>query len=231
MKPLVILYCLILYVISCSVLAIEWTGTTLNGKNCDGNSQAFGPFDYKEVLASKNTPLWETARLWEINKIHYGKGLSTLSKSGVTKTSIKHIWKEFDYTLRAFPNHAQALYSMINIELSRIRLNQSQQIPSLTTPPECYLLRSISFRPKQTDSYLLFAIYAHKLKRYDLAKFYYLQALQINPKNPEINYNYGLLLVDINNLPEAKKFAKIAYDAGYPLMGLKNKIDTLSKAN
>jgi len=227
------LYCfvyLLLYFPS-KPYALGWSGSQLNNQACQGNEQGFGPFDYELVIRSKGTPLWKSARLWEVNKIHYGKGLNLLKDKGINKFTFNPIQNEFDYTLRAFPNHTEALYSTINLELKRISMNKikKENLSPFKTPPECYLQRALTLKPQQANLHLLFAIYLQKLKKKTLAKHYYLNALRFGPSNPEINYNYGLLLVDMRDIKEAKKQAKIAKKGNYPLKGLENKINSLSK--
>lgn len=48
-------------------------------------------------------------------------------------------------------------------------------------------------------------------------------------KSPEINYNLGLLLVDLKDYDGAVERAKRAYELGYPLPGLKNKLVRLRR--
>jgi uncharacterized protein HemY len=49
-------------------------------------------------------------------------------------------------------------------------------------------------------------------------------AVNLEPENPNINYNLGLLYVQKKDYEQAKIYAKKAYDLGFPLPGLKNKL-------
>ena len=54
-------------------------------------------------------------------------------------------------------------------------------------------------------------------------------ALELEPENAEVNYHAGLFYVTIGNLDEARKRAAVAYEHGYPLLGLRNKIAAAEK--
>ena len=57
----------------------------------------------------------------------------------------------------------------------------------------------------------------------------YERSLALKSATPEVHYNYGLLLVDLDRLDEAQNHADIAYKAGYPLTGLRMKIKHMLK--
>jgi Flp pilus assembly protein TadD len=42
--------------------------------------------------------------------------------------------------------------------------------------------------------------------------------------SPEINYNLGLLCLELGQIDEAEEYAKFAYEQGYPLPGLRRKL-------
>ncbi len=205
--------------------AIGWFGQTLDGAPCQGNMQAFGPFDYLEVKTTTDKRLITQARLWEVDRIHYGKGVNYM-RGGIDKISLKQAWHEFDYTLRAFPNHALALSDIIQLEIERRNINKrtDQNLPPLKTPPECYLQRAAAFRPNQDHIPLLYGIYFHRLGKLKEAEEQYNRAITINPDNPESHYNLGLLLVRLNRLQEAVQHAKKAYALNYPLDALKRRL-------
>jgi TPR repeat protein len=43
--------------------------------------------------------------------------------------------------------------------------------------------------------------------------------------SPELYYNLGLLYLDMKDLRQAKEYADKAYGEGYPLPGLKNRLE------
>lgn len=135
---------------------------------------------------------------------------------------------DIDYTLRAIPNYHRALNAISRFEiLSKKSTEQFSQNYSA----DCFFKRAIYFQPADATTRMLYGMHKHQLKNLDEAEALYLQALAISPKNPEIHYNLGLLYVDKSVLDKAKKHAKVAYAAGYPLPGLNNKIARAEKAN
>lgn len=210
-----------------SVHAIGWYGNDLNNNACTGNSQSFGPYDYLLATSKNNTAYYQKSRIWEIDRIHYEKGMNLWKNKGLHASSINYIWNEFDYTLRAFPNHTKALHSIIKLELERLATNkikEQRKFRGLKTPPECYLQRAMHFRPKQQLLPLLYGLYLHKLKRYEQAETQYKKAISLNINNAETHYNLGLLSISLKKYDQAKTHAKKAYALGYPLLGLKKKL-------
>ena len=51
----------------------------------------------------------------------------------------------------------------------------------------------------------------------------------VDGKSAEINYNLGLILVELGELDEAVKHAKLAYELDYPLPGLRSKLQKLNR--
>ncbi|MCI0653152.1 MAG: tetratricopeptide repeat protein [Methylococcaceae bacterium] len=187
-----------------------WIGVTLKDQPCGGKGQGFGPFDYLE-----RRQLGKELKLVEDH--YFTKKVETLVSG--QEGPIGH---DIDYTLRAWPNHHRALVSSIRYA-DREKGKLEEDVP----PPECYLQRAINFSPKDAIPHLLFAIYLHKLGFQEKALQQYKQAEDINPNNPELHYNLGLLLVSMKQYEEAKIHARKAYQAGYPLPGLKRQLTKL----
>ncbi|MBT1064849.1 tetratricopeptide repeat protein [Bowmanella sp. Y26] len=227
MKKLVAL--LFLNCLSFQVFSLGWFGNTLNGRQCEGNSQGFGPYDYFEVMASgKDSELWNKARLWEIDRIHYGKGNGHVAdKSTLTEIDYKLAMKEYDYTLRAYPNHVPALQAVMDLERRRERESAIRKVTIVPfkTPPECYFQRAIQFQPGQAHLYLAYAVYLHRQKQYELAEHHYREAYK-RDENPETAYNLGLLLFNKGDYDEARRYYQLAREKKFPLDGL----DRLLKA-
>jgi len=59
--------------------------------------------------------------------------------------------------------------------------------------------------------FLVAAIYAKFAKRKKISESYFKKALQINPQNPDILLNYGVFLIEINQLHEAEKILENLY--------------------
>lgn len=194
-----------------------WVGEDLYGAPCDGKPQGFGPYDYNDPELQKRLP---NTPLWEVERAHFDQHVQLLMK-GLNRENTTNAGN-LDYTLRAFPNHHAALWTVIRWYLRRGRPRASQ---SPIPPAECYLQRAIRFRPKDAVVYMLYGIYLHLAGMPHKAVGYYQKSLKLDPDSPEAHYNYGLALVDLKKYKEALKQARLAYELGYPLPGLRKRLE------
>jgi hypothetical protein len=190
--------------------AIGFSGTDLQGRPCIGKSPSYGPFDYtnpqhvREKLGVVETHHFTP----EVERLVRGKGGPLLS--------------DISYTLRAFPNHHRALFSLIRYVTEPRRPRQGDG--KLTMPPECYLQRALRFRPEDGKSHLLFGLYLHRLEKLQDAEPHYRNAVRLMPGSAEAHYNLGLLLLDMQRYEDAQAEAEKAYKLGYPLAGLRRRL-------
>ncbi len=180
---------------------------------------AYGPFDYTNQAHQEKLPI--------VIGAHFTREVATL-KRGTTQTTPHG---DIDYTLRAIPNYHPALFAASQLEKNeRNTLSAGKIFQPKYFTAECYLKRALYFQPKDHVSRMLYAMYLQQNKNYKKAEKEYLFALSFKPKDPELNYNLGLLYVYMGLIKKAEKHAELAYSAGHPLPGLKNKIDTLQQA-
>jgi tetratricopeptide (TPR) repeat protein len=202
--------------------ALGWTGSDLGGIVCDGAGQGFGPWDYYEV-DEPTDPMYYDGRWWEAAKVHAAPGFQALNDDPFDQGAYNRAASEFDYLLRAYPNHPQILQGVIQLELKR--LDSGRRLIKFETPPECYLQRAQMFRPTQAHIPQLMGIYLQKLGKIEQAIDAYKSALHLNPQAAEIQYNLGLALFDAGDHRLAAACARDAYSLGYPLRGLQNKLE------
>jgi tetratricopeptide (TPR) repeat protein len=126
---------------------------------------------------------------------------------------------DIHYTLRHIPNHYGALESMARYQL------QNPGLSDHYFTIDCYFERAFAFRPKDSQLYLLYGTYLHRVRRYDEAERAYAQAEELGLESPELFYNRGLLEFERDNLDEAAAYAAKAYAGGYPLPALRDKLD------
>ena len=183
------------------------------GSDCGSIQNAYGPFDYTDPSRKPNLRLVEGA--------HFTNEVKQLIKG---KSS--YLMGDIDYTLRAFPNHHQALYSMMNYRLKNPWTTTAGQ---LGRSADCYFKRAIEFKRDDPTVRMIYGIYLHKKKQYESAIAQYLFALKAAPDYSELLYNIGLSYFENNEHDQALKYAKKAYALGYPLPGLKNKLTQSGK--
>ncbi|MBK8750850.1 MAG: tetratricopeptide repeat protein [Candidatus Competibacteraceae bacterium] len=181
----------------------------------------YGPFDYNEPEA-RGQPLHL------VESAHFTPEVETLIRGNTSGTPLG----DLDYTLRAFPNHHRALYSLTKYELREKKKSQQAGIPY--TPPqskakfpataECYFDRAIRWRPDDPTVRLLYGLYLQLTGKLDQALAQYKLSEKIQPKSADLNYNMGLLYFDLKQYSLAKQYAQKAYQLGYPLPGLRKKL-------
>lgn len=191
-----------------------WVGTTLKGAPCNGLGQGFGPFDYLD-----RNRLVDQIKL--VEGAHFDINVESLSGSARSRTG--NPLPDLDYTLRAFPNHHRALNTLISYELRENKAFTSKRL----SPAECYLQRAVNFSPKDATAHMLYAIFLHRGLHYTDAMKQYETAKKLSPNNPQIMYNYSLLLMDLKRYEEARSHAVSLYAQGFPLQGLKKRLQAV----
>lgn len=187
-----------------------WIGEDLQGGQCKGAGQGYGPYDYTQRARL-------SSKLKIVEKAHFTAAVESLT--GGASTS-KGPLADLDYTLRAFPNHHRALHSAIRY---RMRLGKPVRHPQFSHV-ECYLQRAINYSPRDSVSLMLYGLYLHRLDEYDKALPVYIKALELNPRDLEIQYNLALLYTDLKDYDQAKVLADGIYKSRFPLEGLKNRL-------
>jgi tetratricopeptide (TPR) repeat protein len=174
---------------------------------CGDLSNAYGPFDYRD-------PVVRAERLPIVESNHFTPQVEALTsgQSGALEADIS-------YTLRAFPNHPRALNAAGRFALKGGRFS-SPVIPTA----DCFFKRAIQFRQDDYVVRMVFANYLSKRGDKNSAQEQYEEALRLAPEDPEVNYNAGLFFVERGDLVRAKQAADVAYGGGYPLPGLRKKI-------
>lgn len=176
---------------------------------CGTLKNGYGPFDYRDAaVREKFLPI--------VEQFHFTPEVEMLShgKSG-------RLIGDLDYTLRAFPNHPRALQAISRYALTGGPFNAEDGIPSA----DCYFQRAIAFAPSDATVHEIYGSYLAKRGDKEGARAQYEEALRLAPESGEINYNAGLFFVQQGDLGRARALAKVAYDQGYPLPGLRRMID------
>ena len=119
-----------------------------------------------------------------------------------------------------FPNHHRALAAFSKLSLKDKTLKPTGAQYSV----ECFFDRAIRFQPSDGVVRMIYGNYLLKAGQTDKATEQLKEAVNLQPENPNVNYNLGLLYVQKKDYEQAKIYAKKAYELGFPLLGLKNKL-------
>jgi hypothetical protein len=174
---------------------------------CGTLQNPYGPYDY-----SNPTDVADRLPIVEIN--HFTPDVENHIKGITGPVPI-----ELDYTLRAFPNHTRALWSMARYQLEH-PWRPSDRYRSI----ECYFARALAFKSDDATVWMVKGMYSARkgdhmgaIKEYDRAE-------KLQPGLVEVSYNQGLSYFAIKEYAKARELAEKAYAQGYPLPGLKNKL-------
>ncbi|GJL74787.1 tetratricopeptide repeat protein [Nitrosomonas sp.] len=179
---------------------------------CGDLEHQYGPYDYTDP------GIRHTLKLVEHN--HFTKEVEQLI-SGVTTS----IGGDLAFVLAAFPNHHRALNAM-----SRLSLRDKTPKPiGASYSALCYFDRAVRFKPNDAMVRSIFSNHLLKINKIDMALEQLLFAVDIEPENPTIHYNLGLLYLKKRNYDKAVYFAKKAYAQDFPLPGLRKQLIALGK--
>lgn len=125
---------------------------------------------------------------------------------------------DFQYILYRWPNHPKALVGATDVLLKLDRIGDIENMYD----------KAIKASSDTPETYVLFANYLYKTKDYNKAKENYLRATQLNPNYAEAHYNLGITYLAQKKEQQAVKSAKMAYQLGYPLPGLRIRLEKLN---
>ena len=187
--------------------AVLLTSTGAHALNyCGELKNHYGPLDYR--------------KRGQVNlEIVEGAHFTPEVEAGI-KGNTSYLGGDLDYTLRAIPNHARALATLAMVSLR----DKQVKVPATKWPVECYFNRAIRFAPDDAAVRATYGSYLLSLGKTNEAVGMFTAAVELAPEDPTINYNAGLAYLKKKEYDKARQHAKKAYELGFPLPGLKNKL-------
>jgi len=177
---------------------------------CGQLTSSYGPFDYRS----------EKDKLGIVEKVHLTPDVLNLVRGATGE-----IGGDLNYTLHTFPNHHLALMAMV-----RLGEKQKKSIPrGARYSVECYLYRAAKFRQDDSVVKIIYASYLVKNGRFNEAKKYLDEVEELGEENSNVYYNMGLIFLDIKDYDKALLYAHRAYKLGFPLPGLRNRLERAGK--
>ena len=150
-----------------------------------------------------------------VEQFHFSKDVENLVR-GQSST----LGGDIGYTLEHFPNHHRALAAMARLGLR----TKSIQAAGAHYTVDCYFQRAIRFKPEDATVRSVYGSYLLAGGKADLALEQLVEAARLAPEQLTIHYNLGLMYVKKKDYAKARVHAKKAYEEGFPLQGLKNKL-------
>ncbi len=190
----------------CAVMVlVAQSAHALCGGSLDQNSWA-RPLDYRSPEDRKLLRI--------VEPFHFTPKVENL-EGGMTSP----LPGDIHYTLMRFVNHYRALNSMANWQLKNGFKPGGEHFPA-----ECYFERATTFTPNDPVLYVIWGNYLYRKKEFPRALEVYQKALSLDDNNADTHYSLGLLYLEMNDVERAQQHADRAYALGYPLPGLKNKL-------
>ena len=181
---------------------------------CGALTNAFGPFDYSDPLT--HTP----AKLGIVEGAHFTPEVEQLVRGASSVNPLD----DLDYTLRAFPNHHRALYSLAKYYLKFPNVRGRYSL-------DCWFERAARFNSSDGVVPAIYGVYLAKKGERNQALEQYQKAIELLPDFAEAHYNLGLLYIDLKKYDLANQQAGIAYKLGFPLPGLRKRLQELGAWN
>jgi tetratricopeptide (TPR) repeat protein len=195
---------------SIAILIISIISTDLTAASYCGELQAAGAGPRGDYTNSEHK---KTLQI--VEEHHFTPNIESL-RYGNSGT----LGGELSYTLMMFPNHHRALSAFGKLSLRDKTLKPVGAKYSV----ECFFDRAIRFKPSDGVVRMIYGNYLLKAGQTDKAVEQLKEAVYLQPENPNINYNLGLLYAQKKDYEQSKIYAKKAYELGFPLPGLKNKL-------
>lgn len=179
---------------------------------CGVLRNAYGPFDYR---IAENTE-----KIRKVTDFHFNSDVENLRRGLSSK-----VGADLNYTLRAVPNHHRALMAMM-----RLGLRDKKSTPAgAGYSVQCFLVRAEAFRPDDAMVKVIFGHYLLKQGQRAQAISKLDEAYAADSSSANVSYNLGLAYVDAGEYEKALLNAHKAYQGGFPLPGLRDKLKRIGR--
>lgn len=179
---------------------------------CGELANGYGPFDYRKAESSQRSI---------VEKFHFTSKVETLRGGSTASTP----GGDLAYTLRAFPNHPRALMATIRFAEQTKRNPPPEMIYSVS----CWLERAEAFQPDDTTVKMLFGSYLVRSGKPKEGIQKLEASLELSGDDTNVLYNLGLAYFELKDFDRSLELAHRAYEAGFPLPGLRNKLKKAGK--
>lgn len=186
----------------------------LDEVSCGSLSNPVGPFDYR----SATRPQKDVVEIY-----HFNRNVEN-AVAGMTGP----VGGDLDYTLRAFPNHPRALMALVRLS-EKTKTAGPLPPAGLRWSVECYFERAIRLTPDDGQVRLVYGMYLIRRKDTKGAVREFEQAREQGLVSANLHYNLGLAYFDLKEFDKSAESAKKAYDLGFPLPGLRQKLERAGK--
>jgi tetratricopeptide (TPR) repeat protein len=202
----------------CRIQWTQWSG----GRDPQGN-RIYSDAARSGLRAAMGDQTYDSMHHWCAG-IHYLVRAKAQTDLRTRETWLGRATDEAEYTYQR-ASTSSPVFPNISVTLAQLKIERKKFDEAIAI-----LERSISAQPERLEPYIVLTNALKMTGRLDDATAV-LERAQKNLKgdSPEIQYNLGLLSLELGDIPGAVKSAQIAYAKGYPLPGLKRKLIKLGK--
>jgi tetratricopeptide (TPR) repeat protein len=172
---------------------------------------------------------WEDAGIGGVH--HYCAGTIWLQRAWLEQDAqqrnymLRQALDETVFTFAGSRDRSAPQFAYIAIQLARILYEQGEFERAIQT-----LQSVIEAQPKTGVLYSAMAVMQKKLGRLNAAKETLLRGFAaLDGASAEINYNLGLVYLELGDIDSAVRHAELAYEQGFPLHGLRVKLEKLGR--
>jgi hypothetical protein len=162
---------------------------------CGELRNAYGPYDYRK----------DRDKLEIVETFHFTPMVESL-----IKPQGRHFGGDFDYTLRASPNHHRALIAMARFA-ERIK---QESLPDARYTVDCWFDRAIRFAPDDMVVRMIYAGHLGRSNRVAKANEQLDFVVRMAGDNPLTQYNAGLTYLEFKQYEQALVQAHISMRMG-----------------
>lgn len=178
-----------------------------------GEPPASGPYDYR-------VPPPDILNV--VEKFHFIPQMEALVR-GATSTAVG---PDLAYVFRYFPNHHRALATLIRLA----KRDKTHKPVGMSRSVECYFDLALRMAPNDGVVHLLYGVWLVESGDKKGAEVQLVAAQGAVPlDNANAQYNLGLGWFALGRYDEALTAAHAAYGMGYPLPGLRQKLEKVGK--
>jgi hypothetical protein len=159
-------------------------------------------------------------RLPVVENYHFNADVESL-RAGMSSDYVAH---DLQYTLNSFPNHHRALHAMARLWRRYLPKGQTPPGAAPGESPKYWFERAIRRAPHDGIVRCIYGLHLYKTGKVNQALELCKQGLLLTPDSAEVHYSLGLFYFVQNDYKLANEHASRAYELGYPLPGLKNKL-------
>lgn len=208
---------------ACSVTLFFAAGAVHAGPQVEGIALAPGceTIRFKDGFISYNDP----TKAWNIkdtNDNHCDRNVRNLT-GNARHNKPRGLMIDINWTLFRIPNHYECMSALVRYQTKKGYpfFPEERQFPRA----ECYIQGAINIWPNDPKLWFMLGYYYQRAHRPEDSIKAYAKVLDLSPSYLDAHYNLGLLYTEAQDYQKALEHARIAYDKGYPLPGLKHKLE------